>query len=397
MCFGILTLWVPDYWPVAVFEAGIFMLAAVVLWRSRKRLPGFSYPLVPLGFAVLLGLSQGLGGWTAYRFVTQAATVKWATFLAVFLIGICLFHDEPVRRWFRSAILWFSFVLAVVATLQTFSSGGKVFWLFPSGYSEYVMGPILYHNHYAAFIAAVLPIALYQALRSEKDSLLYAAMAAAMYASVIASASRAGTILASAEILTVIVLMQARGRTARSAIGSSLVKIVLLLVVFAGVAGWEGVWNRFRAGDPMAIRAELASSSLHMIAAHPWSGIGLGAWSTVYPRYAIVDIGAFANQAHSDWLEWTAEGGLPFGVIMASLFVWCLQPAFRTVWGLGVVAVFLLALVDYPFSRPALGSWTMLILAMLASAPRGYGKQAAERKRNILQPKSLQNIPITIE
>ena len=52
------------------------------------------------------------------------------------------------------------------------------------------MGPILYHTHYAVFIEAVLPIALYQALRTEKDSILYSGMAATMYASVIASASR---------------------------------------------------------------------------------------------------------------------------------------------------------------------------------------------------------------
>jgi hypothetical protein len=41
------------------------------------------------------------------------------------------------------------------------------------------------------------------------------------------------------------------------------------------------------------------------------------------------------------------------------------------VWGLGVIAVFLHAVVDYPFSRPALGSWPILILAMLAAWQSG--------------------------
>ena len=52
--------------------------------------------------------------------------------------------------------------------------------------------------------------------------------------------------------------------------------------------------------------------------------------------------------------------------MLASLFVWSLRPAFRSVWGLGVVAVFLHAIVDYPFSRPALGCWPILLLALLA-------------------------------
>ncbi len=215
------------------------------------------------------------------------------------------------------------------------------------------MGPIVSPNHYAAFIEAVLPIALYHALRDEEASLLYAGMAATLYASVIASASRAGAILASGEVLVVIVLMWAQGRTCVRAIGLALLRIVLLFVVFAGIVGWQNVWNRLRAPDPMMVRTELAMSSVRMVVAHPWFGSGLGTWPTIYPRYAIVDIGAFANQAHNDWLQWTAEGGVPFGMVMACLFFWCLRAAFRTVWGLGVVAVFLHALVDYPAPAPA--------------------------------------------
>jgi O-antigen ligase len=103
-----------------------------------------------------------------------------------------------------------------------------------------------------------------------------------------------------------------------------------------------------------------------MATSHPWFGTGLGTWPAVYPQFAIIDVGAFANQAHNDWLQWTAEGGFPFGILLATLFFWSLRPAFQSVWGLGVVAVFLHAIVDYPFSRPALGSWPILIIAMLA-------------------------------
>ncbi len=370
LVFGILTLWVPEYWPITVFQVGVFTLATVAVWQRRNRLPEIGYPGLALGFAVGLGLAQLLTGQTAYLFVTQTAAVKWATFFAVFLAGICIFDDARVRRRFRSTVLWFSFCVAVIATLQTFSSGGKVFWCFPSGYSDHVMGPIVYRNHYAAFIEAVLPIALYEALRSEKNSLLYAGMAAAMYASVIASASRAGAVLTTGEIVAVTLLMWARGRVSLRTINLGILRSAILFAVFTGVAGWGSVWERFRAPDPMAVRTELATSSLHMIAAHPWFGVGLGAWSTVYPHYAIADIGAFANQAHNDWLQWAAEGGVLFGIVMAGLFVWCVRAGLRTVWGLGVVAVLLHALVDYPFSRPALGSWCIVMMALAAAELR---------------------------
>jgi hypothetical protein len=60
--FGILTLWVPAYWPVTVFQTGLFTLAccaAVRYARSPTRLP---YPVFPLAFAVLWGLFQWTTG-----------------------------------------------------------------------------------------------------------------------------------------------------------------------------------------------------------------------------------------------------------------------------------------------------------------------------------------------
>jgi hypothetical protein len=121
----------------------------------------------------------------------------------------------------------------------------------------------------------------------------------------------------------------------------------------------------------MQVRREFDISSLHMVEAHPFAGTGLGTWPTVYPRYAIVDVGTFANQAHDDWMQFAAEGGLPFGLLVFSLFLWSLRPASRSIWGIGIIAVFLHAFVDYPFSRPALGSWPIVIVAMLAARPVG--------------------------
>jgi hypothetical protein len=81
------------------------------------------------------------------------------------------------------------------------------------------------------------------------------------------------------------------------------------------------------------------------------------------------------NQAHTDWLQWTAEGGLPVGLAMLSLAVWSLKPAIRSVWGIGVIAVLIHAAFDYPFSRPAIGAWPILILSM-AAAQRVRNPQA---------------------
>ena len=117
-------------------------------------------------------------------------------------------------------------------------------------------------------------------------------------------------------------------------------------------------------------RVQWAISSLHMIAARPWIGWGLGCWPAAYPAFATFDPGAIVNQAHCDWLQWTAEGGLPVGLTILSLAVWAIRPAMRTIWGIGVIAVLIHAGFDYPFSRPAVGAWPILMLSM-AAASRG--------------------------
>jgi len=191
-------------------------------------------------------------------------------------------------------------------------------------------------------------------------------MAAIMYASVLASSSRAGTILTTVEVLLVPALLWMRHRARGRDVASALFPMSLFFAILVLVVGWESVWVRLAAPDPLAVRRELAISTLQMAKAHPWFGTGLGTWPVVYPQYAVIDIGAFANQAHDDWLQWTAEGGFPFAIMIATLFFWALRPAFRSVWGLGIIAVFLHAIVDYPFSRPALGAWPILILSLLA-------------------------------
>jgi O-antigen polymerase len=125
--------------------------------------------------------------------------------------------------------------------------------------------------------------------------------------------------------------------------------------------------HRFLQSDPYAVRREFLRSSLAMIGDRPWMGFGLGTWSTAYPGYALFDNGLFANQAHSDWAQWTVEGGVPFFLFMLSIAVWSVRAAARWLWGVGVVSIFLHCLVDYPIQRPALSGLFFVLLGVLAA------------------------------
>ena len=121
------------------------------------------------------------------------------------------------------------------------------------------------------------------------------------------------------------------------------------------IVGFETASERFYSEALTLGRLQFAISTLHMIAVHPWIGWGLGCWPAAYPAFATFDPGAIVNQAHCDWLQWTAEGGLPVGLAMLSLALWGLRPAIRSIWGIGVIAVLVHAAVRLSVFAP--GRW----------------------------------------
>jgi O-antigen ligase len=359
-----LTLWVPSYWPVAAFEIAVFLLAGVAIVLAMQSAVNAGFPLIILSSIVLWGCLQLLTGSSINRFETERATMQWMTWAAVYYLGVSTLSEESQGRLIRIAIVWFGLAISVEAILQAYLSPGRVFGLFDTGYTHFVMGPIIYHTHFSVFIETILPIALFLAF----ESYAYLGIAAVLLAALVVSASRGGLIIASGEVLVVLFLAyrqrpEARRRMIRIALALAAVTAILTLIV-----GFATASERFYSEALAAGRVQFAISTLHMIAVHPWIGWGLGCWPTVYPSFATFDPGAIVNQAHSDWLQWTAEGGLPVGLAMLALALWAIKPALHSIWGIGILAVLIHAAFDYPFSRPAVGAWPILILSMAAAS-----------------------------
>jgi O-antigen ligase len=369
---SILLAWAPERWAVSLLETGSFALAAA--WAVRLAIRPLrlerSLAILPLAGTVLWGILQLCMGSSVYPRETWNALLMWTTNLAVFAVALQIFSNAGSRDRFLRATLLFGFALSVVSTLAMFTSRTNVFWIFPALSDRVPAGPFLSPNQYAAFIELVLPLALVRAASDARRTVLFALMAGAMYASVIASASRAGFVLASLEIVAALALaLGGRGATLRS-IARVVAVLAAFIVLFTALVGWETLWNRLNRADPFAGRREMLDSTLDMIRDRPWTGFGLGTWSTVYPAYARYDDGLFANHAHNDWAQWTAEGGFPFLALLLGVAVWSIRPALRSRWGIGVIAVFLHCLVDYPLQKPALAAFFFAVLAVLACSAK---------------------------
>ncbi len=367
---GICTMWIPAHWALSAFQVAILTLAGFrIVGRWRE---GRGIALDPSGaaiaFVILWGALQLAFGWTVDAFRTQETMLDWTVYLAAFALAL----EQRRSDRFLTASVILATALSVLAMLTVFSSPpGVIAWLVDVGTGVSTLGPFVYRNQFAAFVEAVLPIALLRAFTDPRRAWLYTISTGLLFASVVASGSRTGTILCTAEVLLILILLRGR-RAWRIMLG-----IAASLAALTLVAGWQSLWNRFQEANPYGLRWNLLQSSIQMFKERWLTGWGLGTWSEVYPGFARYDDGTFVNQAHSDWAQWTTEGGV---LLMAAILIPVLRairPAVRSVWGLGIVAVFLHCLVDYPMQqRPALATFFFAMLAITLQADPGTLKSA---------------------
>jgi O-antigen ligase len=358
LLFSVLAFATTEQWSLSTFQVGTFLLG---IWCASRRSLRWRRQGFALAGVVVLAAIQLWAGATVYRFATANALLNWAAYFVLFLVSLEALAAPEIRRNFLRAVLYAGFAIAVLSTVQYFTSDGSIYWVFHVSSSR-PFGPFVNPDHYAAFIELILPLAIYEARRDRSKLWLHTAMVGALYASAIASASRAGATLATLEII----MLPWLGR--RSGFAG---KVITLSVVFAGIAslvvGPDVVWKRFQEKDPFRYRREIAASTVQMIRQRPWLGFGLGTYADVYPEFATFDIGLAVDHAHNDWLEWTAEGGIPMLLLMMGIAVVSFRAALRSGWALGIYAVFLHSLVDFPLQIPAIAGLLVTLLAALCA------------------------------
>lgn len=375
--FGVLTIWIRGRWALSLLQAGVFLTAALWIldWARRPRKIHTAGLLVPLTCAPLWGLLQLALGTTVYRFNTWEEILFWFSLLAAVFLALQALADAAVRARFLTALLYFGAAISILGTIQLFTSGGKIFWWFDSGYPD-AFGPFVYYNNYAAFAELLLPLAIYRALRDKRRGAVYAILAGVIYASVIASNSRAGAILCTALLFAVPILAVLKQTGGARRLMLTTGTLLAAAAVFTAVVGWGRLLERLRYPDPFVHRREMLLSSLEMAKERPWMGFGLGTYQEAYPAYALFDIGRIVNHAHNDWAEWLAEGGVPFLAITLVFAALTVGPAIRSVWGLGLLSVYLHALVDYPMQRLGLALWIFVLAAAVTAAEREQRRTA---------------------
>lgn len=369
------TTWIEKLWWSGLFGSAVLLYGAGFLFSSMGHLTGrHGRAVMCMAALPAWGLLQITLGTSSIIGLTLRACLGWMVLGIAFFCAAALFQDQDNTRRFLKWTSIFAVILCAVATLQFFTSGGRFFWVWPSGQPQ-VFGPFQSKNNYASFVLLTLPLVLWNAVEKARIGWFWLMAGALMLASTIASGSRAGSLLIILEAPSFLWLARRhsglpRQQAARLALGTAGLWIAGSLIL-----GWNALGAKLTDSDPMRYRREMLLSAIHMLKDKPLLGHGLGTFPGVYPAYALFDSGYFVNHAHNDWAEWAAEGGIPFLALILGFGACTLPGSLRLPWAIGLPAVCLHALVDYPLQRPGVSLWVVFLAAAAMRNTGDYGGQ----------------------
>ncbi|MEK6299793.1 MAG: O-antigen ligase family protein [Acidobacteriota bacterium] len=355
-----------ESWSLALYELIITLL--LLMWAIKSILdrklkitiPAIAWPIFAL---LVIGAAQSIsigGPDTEIRSLSMdveatRATVTVLFFLLMSFLIAANFLDS--RERFQTLIRFvvvYGLVLAVFALIQHLTWDGRFYWFRPTRVYA-VFGPFANRNHYAGYMAMLIPVpvGLILSRAVPKEAwLLFGFGAAIMGLTVVVSLSRGGMVSVFAGLMFVAVMSGrqalARGgaRVRRSAGGRSrsqamvrtgaVVAIAIAIAVGVFWIGAEGVINRAAQSiDEQSAPSQMRffgrewvwRDTLTMFSNHPIIGAGLGAYETVYPMYTHSNGYMVVQYAHNDYLQLLSDAGIVGGVAG----IWFLVLLFRAI------------------------------------------------------------------
>jgi O-antigen ligase len=286
-----------------------------------------------------------------YPHATWAAFSLALTYAAVFLITV-----NNVRSWHQLSRLLLTLlsvggVVAVLGLLQKVSGTEKIYWFWKPTWGGSPFGPYVNRNHFAGYMAMVLPVGLgwlwSQVAQSQgRDHgaagwgwrerlaaglgdwngrlLLLAFALVNMATALIFSASRGGimSFVSSLLFFTLLVGWSRRGERRLALVGLVLTACVFAYALWLGI---DHVWQRFMEIDlEREGRITYWSATLRLISEFPLLGTGLGTYIYSFQRYNTVLEQVVVDSAHNDYLELLAEAGfVGFLLVVGGLGWFC--------------------------------------------------------------------------
>lgn len=335
-----------------------------------------AFTLGPEHGARPLSLDPGQG----WQLVLQLAglTALW--------IGAADVARHGGRRRLQLALGLLGAALSVLGLLHV--AFGLNEFLGVAGWSRLGMpGPFVNRNNLASLLALGAFALAGLALRTrEVRGTLFGGLGAALaLGGVAATQSRAGIAAAVLGVGLFALSLRAEGGATTRQVRA----LILGLAGLAGLVGWLTVdaerWTALlESSDGLGREAkvELWASVPSLIEAHPWFGIGRGAFATVFPRFQQHDPQVTFSHPENALLQLTSELGLPFGLLLALLLSGAVlrgllrkdRSAAESGLAVGLAVVGLHDLADLGLEVAGLAAPVVVALAALELRPEAAGR-----------------------
>ena len=386
--------------PWAWGALGIPAAILLVLWASgsalgKKIRVHLSLIYLPAAAFLLLAVIQYFGGLTLDHAATKEALGKLITDLILFFLAGQFLAEASEAQWRKvgGAVTLYAFALGVFASLQFFSSHNLIYWVVPS--PGYTFGPYVNHNHYAGLMEMLIPIAAAYLLsrpREDPQRLILGLSLCVPVASVLLSGSRGGFVSLLVEALIFGWVLW----RCHSGAGIRYLEAMLALGITVGallffwlapnkvVSRLAGLADLSRTTEiTFRQRAVVAADTLRIFRDHPWVGIGLGSFGTVFPQYRTFPTNLGWAHAHNDYAEALAETGLAGAIPIVFALIFFFKRAFRDLYfrlrdeagwiqfgtALGCCGLLVHSFADFNLHIPANAAWFATCAALASAEP----------------------------
>ncbi len=411
---------------VAALAAGLTAIAAAA-----------AVQLVPLGADTFVRLSPAGDAFLRnYDFAYQMAPGAHALSIApdktrlglalfaafsVFLLGMIRVASSRGATAITRPLVFFGFVLAMFGILQAALMANKDgiveqiygFWRPRQGGNPF--GPFVNRNHFAGWAIMVLPLSIASAcaaweqgkmagrdritwLSTQRGAgmLLVAFIAGVTGLALLMTQSRSGMAAFTAATVLFALVIVSRQATR----GGKVVAGLVIATLFVGATVWAGVGRiaqRLSSARTDAIsttgRLQAWSDALQIVRDFPVTGTGLNTFGTAMMVYQSGDRRLHYREAHNEYLQIAAEGGLLVGIpvlLTVAIFARDVRRRFReapkdgaTYWlrvgaVVGITAVALQSLLDFSLQMPG-NAALFALLGAIALHESPNARRAARR------------------
>ncbi len=331
---SLLTVILLVLWTVDSVKRGEFRFST-----SRLQVPPTA--LIALGCVQLLPLagvqvshSVGSSSLSLDAFSTRIFTIRLLFLLVFFAAALTYLNGKRRVQRVVNAVIVFGAVMAFVGILQRLTSPDAIYGLRPTP-QAIPFGPFVNQHHFAAFMemttGATLAMLLGGAVGRDRKPLYLIALALMLMAAAMTS-SRGGMIgIAAAAVFAVVASYagerrQAAGPVSRlrmALVGASLLAVAVTGVVFLAGADpiVRGIGLQSGQADVTNGRLHFWSVALKIFFENPLIGAGLDAFGVAFTKYDSWNGFFRVEQAHNDYLQILADGGIVgFAIVAAFIY-----------------------------------------------------------------------------